>query len=96
MRRNAGNGEVYLLSNLRRAYLATARSTTDHDEIRKWVESKGGHPAQVGGPMECFALTSASPRSTSGGSGSSRSSTTAESKFLYDPEGHMTKFVRDE
>ena len=24
-----------------------AKVTTDHDEIRKWVEERGGHPAQV-------------------------------------------------
>lgn len=27
--------------------MATAKSTTDHDEIRNWVESRGGHPARV-------------------------------------------------
>ena len=26
-----------------------AKVTTDHDEIRKWVEERGGHPAQVKG-----------------------------------------------
>jgi len=23
------------------------KATTDHDEIRRWVESRGGHPARV-------------------------------------------------
>lgn len=27
--------------------MATAKATTDHDEIRNWVESRGGHPARV-------------------------------------------------
>ena len=26
-----------------------AKVTTDHDEIREWVEERGGHPAQVKG-----------------------------------------------
>lgn len=27
--------------------MASAKVTTDHDEIRKWVEARGGHPAHV-------------------------------------------------
>ena len=27
--------------------MATAQATTDHDEIRSWVEGRGGHPARV-------------------------------------------------
>lgn len=27
--------------------MATAKATTDHDEIRRWVEARGGHPARV-------------------------------------------------
>lgn len=27
--------------------MSTSKVTTDHDEIRKWVESRGGHPATV-------------------------------------------------
>ncbi len=27
--------------------MPTAQKTTDHDVIRKWVESHGGHPARV-------------------------------------------------
>lgn len=26
---------------------STAQTTTDHDEIRKWVEERGGHPSTV-------------------------------------------------
>ena len=29
--------------------MAEAKQTTDHDEIRKWVEERGGHPARVKG-----------------------------------------------
>jgi glutathione synthase/RimK-type ligase-like ATP-grasp enzyme len=27
--------------------MSSAKATTDHDEIRKWTESRGGHPAVV-------------------------------------------------
>ena len=27
--------------------MSEARKTTDHDTIRKWVESRGGYPATV-------------------------------------------------
>ena len=27
--------------------MSSGRITTDHDEIRKWVEKRGGHPAVV-------------------------------------------------
>jgi hypothetical protein len=27
--------------------MATARATTDHAEIRRWVEQRGGYPAHV-------------------------------------------------
>lgn len=29
------------------ADMATAQATTDHDQIRNWVEARGGHPARV-------------------------------------------------
>src|SRR6476660_2310878 len=29
--------------------MSEAKTTTDHDEIRKWVEERGGHPARVKG-----------------------------------------------
>ena len=28
---------------------ATSHTTTNHDEIRRWVEERGGHPARVKG-----------------------------------------------
>ena len=27
--------------------MAESKTTTDHDEIRRWVEARGGHPASV-------------------------------------------------
>src|SRR5690242_10916895 len=30
-------------------FMAEANTTTDHEEIRKWVEERGGHPACVCG-----------------------------------------------
>lgn len=30
--------------------MASATKTTDHDEIRKWVEERGGKPARVDAP----------------------------------------------
>src|SRR5215213_4371561 len=27
--------------------MATAQATTDHEQIREWVESRGGHPSRV-------------------------------------------------
>jgi hypothetical protein len=29
--------------------MSRANTTTDHEEIRKWIESRGGHPASVAG-----------------------------------------------
>ena len=29
--------------------MASSKTTTDHDEIRRWVESRGGKPAAVTG-----------------------------------------------
>lgn len=27
--------------------MSASRTTTDHDEIQKWIESRNGHPARV-------------------------------------------------
>lgn len=29
--------------------MSDSRTTTNHDEIRRWVEERGGHPARVKG-----------------------------------------------
>jgi hypothetical protein len=29
--------------------MSSARKTIDHEEIRRWIEEKGGHPAKVKG-----------------------------------------------
>ena len=31
--------------------MVAAKSTTDHDAIRRWAEARGGHPAQVDGDL---------------------------------------------
>jgi hypothetical protein len=32
--------------------MAEAKQTTNHEEIRKWVEERGGHPARVKGTAD--------------------------------------------
>ena len=32
--------------------MAQAKTTTNHEQIRKWVEERGGHPARVKGTDE--------------------------------------------
>jgi hypothetical protein len=32
--------------------MSSARKTTDHDQIKKWVEERGGHPACVKGTRQ--------------------------------------------
>lgn len=46
-RRRTGEAARKLRSSSRGRTRGSARSTTDHDDIRKWVESRGGHPATV-------------------------------------------------
>jgi hypothetical protein len=29
--------------------MSSSETTTDHDQIRRWVEARGGHPARVKG-----------------------------------------------
>ena len=36
--------------------MSEARTTTDHDEIKHWVESRGGHPATVADSDEVTVL----------------------------------------
>ncbi|MFN2450530.1 MAG: hypothetical protein ABR508_12205, partial [Candidatus Baltobacteraceae bacterium] len=75
--------------------MATAQSTTDHDEIRTWVESRNGKPAVIEGTgmlridfgereqnfeaVDWDRFFEIFDRSNVA--------------FLYDPEGHMVKFV---
>jgi len=32
--------------------MSRAQTTTDHDEIRQWIEARGGHPAAVAATMD--------------------------------------------
>jgi hypothetical protein len=38
---------VRLHVELKETPMSSAKTTTNHDEIRKWVERRGGHPAVV-------------------------------------------------
>lgn len=77
--------------------MATARRTSDHGEIRKWVEKNDGHPAIAGTgvlridfgepedrlrPIDWKEFFTIFDRSNV--------------DFLYDPEGHFNKFVDKE
>src|SRR5437660_1201867 len=42
-----GNLEVQLAASKSAKGSGSAQATLDHDEIRRWVESHGGHPAMV-------------------------------------------------
>src|SRR5437588_13130333 len=46
MRRTVG---CCISVNSRRQNMSEAKVTTDHNEIRTWVEARGGHPARVKG-----------------------------------------------
>ena len=39
--------EEILKKETREKESAESKTTTDHDEIRRWVEERGGHPARV-------------------------------------------------
>ena len=91
--------------------MSSAKTTTNHDEIRKWVEKHGGHPAVV-------AATENSGRSGGllridydepGGNDDTRLHRISweeffetfdknDIAFLYDPEGdsRFSKFVEKE
>ena len=83
---------------LGRESLATAKKTQNHAEIRKWVESKGGHPAQVEGTSGMLRIDFGRPEDRLDPIDWDRFFEIFDQSglsFLYDPEGHMTKFVRD-
>jgi hypothetical protein len=76
--------------------VATAERTTDHDEIRSWVESKGGRPAFVEGTDGMLRVDFGEPDERLDRvtwdrwfDVFDRSNVT----FLYDPQGYMVKFV---
>lgn len=88
--------------------MSSAKTTTNHDEIRKWVEKRGGHPAVVkatehnGQPGGLLRIDYDEP----GGNNDSRlqriswqeffkSFDDNDIAFLYDPDGdsRFSKFV---
>jgi hypothetical protein len=91
--------------------MSSAKTTTDHDEIRKWVEKRGGHPAVVsatesrGGRDGLLRIDYDEP----GGNDDDRLHRITWNEFfeifdrndiafLYDPEGdsRFSKFVQKE
>jgi hypothetical protein len=76
--------------------VATAHRTTDHNEIREWVESKGGHPAFVEGTGGVLRIDFGQPEERLESVDWDRFFDVFDRSnvaFLYDPEGHMVKFV---
>ncbi len=88
--------------------MSGAKTTTNHDEIRKWVEKRGGHPAvvkateQKGEPGGLLRIDYDEP----GGNNDTRlhriswqeffkSFDENDIAFLYDPDGdsRFSKFV---
>lgn len=77
--------------------MATARQTRNHEEIREWVESKGGHPAQVEGTDGMLRIDFGRPEDRLDRIDWDQFFEIFDAskiEFLYDPEGHMNKFVR--
>ncbi len=76
--------------------MATAVRTTDHDEIRRWVESKNGHPAIVKGTGGVLRIDFGQPEETLEPIDWDRFFDIFERQklsLLYDPNGYMVKFV---
>src|SRR5579872_4627276 len=76
--------------------MATAQRTTDHDEIRRWVESRGGHPAVVEGTGGVLRIDFGAPDPSLQHVEWDRFFDIFDRShvaFLYDPQGHMVKFV---
>jgi hypothetical protein len=78
--------------------VATAQRTTDHDEIRRWVESRGGHPAIVQGTGGVLRIDFGEPEERLEQVDWDRFFDIFDRSnvaFLYDPQGHMVKFVEE-
>lgn len=78
--------------------MASARQTTDHDEIQEWVESRDGHPAEVEGTGVLRIDFEPDTNSLEHIPWERFFEIFEESNlaFLYDPEGHMVKFIERE
>jgi hypothetical protein len=76
--------------------VATAQRTTDHKEIRRWVEGRGGNPAVVEGTGGVLRIDFGEPEEGLEHVDWNRFFDIFDSRnlaFLYDPEGYMVKFV---
>lgn len=76
--------------------MATAQRTHDHDEIRTWVEQNNGHPAVVEGTGGVLRIDFGQPEERLEQVDWDRFFDIFDRsniEFLYDPNGHMVKFV---
>lgn len=76
--------------------MARARRTADHDEIREWVESRGGRPAIVEGTEGLLRIDFDEPDPTleeTDWDTFFRIFDESNVDFLYNPDGGMVKFV---
>ena len=92
--------------------MSSATTTTSHDEIRKWVEKRGGHPAVVAATEDSRGKGGGLLRidyDEPGGNDDDRLHRISWNEFfdildkngiafLYDPEGdsRFSKFVQNE
>jgi hypothetical protein len=79
------------------ADVATAQRTRDHDEIRQWVERNNGRPAVVKG-TGVLRIDFGQPEESLDAVGWDRFFQIFDRSnvdFLYDPRGHMVKFVEE-
>lgn len=89
--------------------MSTAKTTTNHDEIRKWVEKRGGHPALVSATESSGGGLLRIDYDEPGGNDDIRLRRIGwdeffqifdrnELAFLYDPDGNsrFSKFVEKE
>ena len=92
--------------------MSSAKTTTSHDEIRKWVEKRGGHPAVVAATEDSRGKGGGLLRidyDEPGGNDDDRLHRISWNEFfdildkngiafLYDPEGdsRFSKFVQNE
>jgi hypothetical protein len=77
--------------------MATAKRTSDHGEIRGWVERKHGRPSIAGsGVLRIdFGKPEENLRETDWNE-FFKIFDSSNVDFLYDPDGHFNKFVEKE
>jgi hypothetical protein len=96
----ASSGKTLMVRDLSigRGNMATAVHTTNHDEIRRWVEEKSGRPAKVKG-TGVLRIDFGEPDENLESIGWDeffKLFDQSKVEFIYDPEGHFNKFVREE